>query len=94
MRKWLIEHLRKEGDYAINVKGFGKFSLVADSEASEDSLYPKKILYEPKAKLPKRARQSKDTSAEKNQPIVLFGSENPILVHNIDYSRFFRIIKS
>jgi len=58
LRKFVIENLEKDADVAIDTKGFGKFSLVADPEATQDSLYPKKLNYEPCARLAKGASSS------------------------------------
>ena len=54
LRKFVMEQLeKKDADVAIDAKGFGKFRLTSDPDASEDSLYPKKIVYEPSAALAK-----------------------------------------
>ena len=49
---------------AIDAKGFGKFRLTADPDASQDSLYPKKIVYEPCAAIAKGTASSVRFSIE------------------------------
>ena len=64
LRKFVIEQLEKEADVAIDAKGFGKFRLTADPDASQDSLYPKKIVYEPCAAIVKGTASSVRFSIE------------------------------
>ena len=41
-----MEHAEKD-DVALETQCFGKFIITADPEADEDSLYPRRILFEP-----------------------------------------------
>ena len=47
LRKQVIDHIAKEHDVCFEAGSFGKFTLTDDPDADSDSLYPKKITYEP-----------------------------------------------
>lgn len=46
LRKFMTQRLDKD-DVTLDTHHFGKFSLVDDPDADEESLYPKKLVYEP-----------------------------------------------
>ena len=46
LRKSFIELVEKQ-DRCIDTQSFGKFTIVADPDADSESLYPRKIIYEP-----------------------------------------------
>ena len=47
LRRFFIDYLEKEYEVALDTQSFGKFALINDEEATEESLYPKKFIYEP-----------------------------------------------
>ena len=47
VRKFIIDHLHDEGDYAVDAGPFGRFSLMQNADAGPDALYQKKIVYDP-----------------------------------------------
>ena len=57
LRKFMLEYLERS-DVTLDTQSFGKFSLVADPEADAESLYPKKIVYEPNVGLVKQVAKS------------------------------------
>lgn len=68
--------------------------LIADPDASEDSLYPKKLIYEPSALLAKGTnsslRFSNITARSEN---VVINASSAMLVKKIDFSRFVRLVR-
>ena len=46
LRRFFVEH-NERSNIALDTQSFGKFSLVDDPDADPESLYPKKIVYEP-----------------------------------------------
>ena len=46
LRKLFIDHIEKS-DYTVDTWSFGKFSIVSDPDADAESLYPRKIVFEP-----------------------------------------------
>ena len=55
LRKFFLEYLERS-EVTLDTQCFGKFSLVVDPDADEDSLYTKKIVYEPSAALVKTSK--------------------------------------
>lgn len=64
--------------------------LIADPDASEDSLYPKKLIYEPSALLAKGTNFSNITARSEN---VVINASSAMLVKKIDFSRFVRLVQ-
>lgn len=46
LRKFFIDQIEKQ-DLCIDTQSFGRFTIVADPDAEYESLYPRKITYEP-----------------------------------------------
>ena len=47
LRKLLVEYISNESPVCLDAGSFGKIYLVNDPDAGDDSLYPKKLVYEP-----------------------------------------------
>ena len=47
LRKILVDYIMNKDPVCLDAGSFGKFYLVNDPNAELDSLYPKKIVYEP-----------------------------------------------
>ena len=54
LRKFFMEHLDRT-EITIDTQYFGRFCMLQDPNADQDSLYPKKIVYEPNVGLVKKA---------------------------------------
>ena len=95
LRKFVMDQLEKDADVAIDAKGFGKFRLTVDPDAAEDSLYPKKIVYEPTAALAKGTASSVRFAldSEPSEP-PLTSAGHGILVKKIDFSRLVRLCRN
>ena len=57
LRKFFMEHLDR-AEITIDTQFFGRFCMLQDPDADADSLYPKKIVYEPNVGLVKKSNQS------------------------------------
>ena len=57
LRKFFMEHLDRT-EITIDTQFFGRFCMLQDPDADVDSLYPKKIVYEPNVGLVKKSNQS------------------------------------
>lgn len=49
LRKFIIDYLENEQEVGLDTQFFGKFALVKDHEANQDSMYPKKLVFETNA---------------------------------------------
>lgn len=86
LRKFFIEHLERDS-IVIDTKAFGKYSLVDDPEADQESLYPKKLIFEPSGLLAKVTPQ-RLAETERSRSV------GQLLCKKIDYGKLARLVHS
>ena len=85
LRKNVIENIQKENDICLDAGSFGKFTLANDPEADSESLYPKKIVYEPTSTLASLSQLDSGKAA---------GSMSKVTISRpLDMSRLIRLVK-